>query len=327
MLEVLGLEPDAEAVYRKILEDPRAGVEEIGARLSCSIHRVRDALDELARLSLLRPSWDDPGGMRLVSPEVGLSSLLAHQEADLAEKQRQIAASRSAVATMVADYATLHPGRQHAEAEHLIGLDAVRGKLEALAHAGIGEVMAFATGGAQTPANLAASRSLDREALERGTAIRTVYLDSVRNDSATLDYLRWLDELGAQIRTAATLPLRMTVFDRKMALIPVNPDRSEVGAVIQHGAGVVTAMCALFEQTWLTATPLGETRARGEDGLTNQEREIIALLGQGHTDEVIARRLGVSVRTSRRITADLMIRLGARSRFQAGAHATQQGWL
>jgi len=42
---------------------------------------------------------------------------------------------------------------------------------------------------------------------------------------------------------------------------------------------------------------------------------------------VIARKLGVSVRTSRRITAELTQRLGARSRFQAGARAVERGWI
>ncbi|RBL84656.1 helix-turn-helix transcriptional regulator, partial [Streptomyces cavourensis] len=34
-----------------------------------------------------------------------------------------------------------------------------------------------------------------------------------------------------------------------------------------------------------------------------------------------------SVRTVRRVTADLMHRLGARSRFEAGVLATTKGWV
>ncbi|GAA3135976.1 hypothetical protein GCM10010521_22600 [Streptomyces rameus] len=39
------------------------------------------------------------------------------------------------------------------------------------------------------------------------------------------------------------------------------------------------------------------------------------------------KRLGVSPRTAHRIAADLMERLEARSRFEAGVHAVQDGWL
>jgi DNA-binding NarL/FixJ family response regulator len=90
---------------------------------------------------------------------------------------------------------------------------------------------------------------------------------------------------------------------------------------------MVAALCALFEQTWLSANPVGTDRRPDDDGLNSQERAIITLLAQGHTDEVIARKLGVSVRTSRRITAELTARLGARSRFQAGARAVERGWI
>jgi DNA-binding CsgD family transcriptional regulator len=187
--------------------------------------------------------------------------------------------------------------------------------------------MSFAPGGAQPAEQMEASKPLDQEALERGTAMRTIYLDSVRNDPATNAYMHWLVEQGGEVRTAATLPLRMTIFDRKMALIPVNPEHSEIGAVVQRGPGMVAALCALFEQTWLSANPVGTDRRPDDDGLNSQERAIITLLAQGHTDEVIARKLGVSVRTSRRITAELTARLGARSRFQAGARAVERGWI
>jgi DNA-binding CsgD family transcriptional regulator len=327
MLEALGVSLDAEKVYRSMLEEPRVGVTDIAVRHEWPTVRVRDALDELAKLSLLRPSWEEPGALRLVSPEVGLSSLLAQQEADLLERQRQIAASRAAVAAVVADYADLRPSRQHAEIEQLVGVDAVRAWIEETAHAGLGEVMSFAPGGAQPAEQMEASKPLDQEALERGTAMRTIYLDSVRNDPATNSYMHWLVEQGGEVRTAATLPLRMTIFDRKMALIPVNPEHSEIGAVVQRGPGMVAALCALFEQTWQSANPVGTDRRPDDDGLNSQERAIITLLAQGHTDEVIARKLGVSVRTSRRITAELTLRLGARSRFQAGARAVERGWI
>ena len=327
MLEALGVSLDAEKVYRSMLEEPRVGLSEIAVRHEWPIGRVRDALDELAKLSLLRPSWDDPGALRLVSPEVGLSSLLARQEAELLERQREIAESRVAVAAVVADYADLRPSRQHSEIEQLIGLDAVRAWLEETAHAGLTEVMTFEHGGPQTQGNIDASKPLDQEALESGTTIRTIYLDSVRNHPPTMAYMRWLVEKGAQVRTVATLPLRMVIFDERTALIPVNPEHSAVGAVVQRGPGMVAALCALFEQIWQTANPVGTDRRLDDDGLNSQERAIITLLAQGHTDEVIARKLGVSVRTSRRITAELTARLGARSRFQAGARAVERGWI
>jgi DNA-binding NarL/FixJ family response regulator len=47
----------------------------------------------------------------------------------------------------------------------------------------------------------------------------------------------------------------------------------------------------------------------------------------GAKDELIARRLGISLRTCRRYIADLTKDLGAQSRFQAGVLAAQRGLL
>ena len=54
---------------------------------------------------------------------------------------------------------------------------------------------------------------------------------------------------------------------------------------------------------------------------------MLALLADGHKDEVVARRLGCSVRTARRHVSSLMELLDSSSRFQAGARAAQAGLL
>ena len=44
-------------------------------------------------------------------------------------------------------------------------------------------------------------------------------------------------------------------------------------------------------------------------------------------DELVAKRLGISVRTVRRKISDLQHRLRAKSRFQTGVMATERGWV
>ncbi|WP_197364098.1 response regulator transcription factor, partial [Streptomyces clavuligerus] len=66
---------------------------------------------------------------------------------------------------------------------------------------------------------------------------------------------------------------------------------------------------------------------RDPHGLTPQQSVALHLLADGHTDDSVAKRLGVSPRTARRMANDLMERLEARSRFEAGVRAVQRGWL
>src|SRR5215469_9321774 len=63
------------------------------------------------------------------------------------------------------------------------------------------------------------------------------------------------------------------------------------------------------------------------DNLAPVDRELLRLLASGATHETAARRLDVSVRTTRRRIAALMKLLDASSPFQAGVEAAKRGWL
>ncbi|MDY0809784.1 LuxR C-terminal-related transcriptional regulator [Kitasatospora purpeofusca] len=327
MLTALGLDAVAESVYRAMLAHPGDGVTTLADRLSLVEPQVRTALDHLSELALLRPSADRPGFLRAVSPDVGMEILMARQQAELAAAQARIEASRAAAAQLIADYADLRPEANTPDVEQLVGLDRIRDRLSRFSNEAREEIMTFAPEGGQKPENIEAAKPLNRALADRGVRMRTVYLDSVRNSPHTVDYVNWLASLGGQVRTVPELPTRMIVVDRATAVIPVRSDDTAAGAVVLTGQGMLTALCALFETVWAGAQSLGATVQLDRNGLTAQERTAVALLADGHTDDAIAKRLGVSPRTARRIATDLMERLEARSRFQAGARAAQVGWL
>lgn len=134
-------------------------------------------------------------------------------------------------------------------------------------------------------------------------------------------------DLGGQSRTVPTLPIRMVIVDRRIALVPIDPDNPRLGALELQSPGIVAALIALFEQIWRTACPFGENRLVDVQGLKPIERELVRLLATGHTDEAAARKLAVSLRTVQRMATSLLERLGAASRFQAGVEASRRGWL
>ncbi|TJZ54164.1 helix-turn-helix transcriptional regulator [Streptomyces piniterrae] len=327
MLSALGIDEHAEAVYRLMLDQPDWGVVEIAEHMGLTETGVRSALDRLAELNLLRTSLQTEGSLRPINPAVGISLLLAEQERQLRCAQQQFVETQAAALRLLDEYAAWGAGRH--DVEQLIGIDAIQDRLEQLAHDCTTRVLSFMPGGAQSAASLEASRPLDQAALGRGVALLTLYQDSVRNDPATLAYARWLTRLGGQVRTVPVLPIRMVLFDDATALLPVDPDNTRKGAVQLSGPGVITALVALFDAVWQRAAPFGTDRDRelNDAGLTGQEVELLRLLSQGLTDEIAARRLGIGLRTVRRMMSDLMGRLGARSRFEAGVRAAQRGWL
>ncbi|GGP89367.1 MULTISPECIES: helix-turn-helix transcriptional regulator [Streptomyces] len=326
MLTELGLDARAEAVYRAMLMEPGSGVTALADAVGIGEGDVREALDLLSELALVQPSADESGRLRAVSPEVGMEILMARGQAELAAQQQRLEASRAAAARLISEYSELRPAARHPGVEQLIGLDAVRDRLVALTRETKEELLAFSPDATLSESALAASRPLNRALLERGVRMRTLYLDSVRNSRPSVEHANWLTELGGQVRTVASLPTRMLIVDRRTALIPVSDD-SSAGAVVLTGHGMLVALCALFESTWAAAQPLAEVAVLGPDGLTAQQAAAVRLLAEGHTDDAIAKRLGVSSRTARRIANELMERLGARSRFEAGVRAVQEGWL
>lgn len=324
MLEPLGLSSVAETVYRAMLEEPAWGVAELVEHTGLAEEDVRGALDALAEVALVHPSREAPGRLRPTSPEVGLTVLLARAEAQVAQRQHEIAATRAAIVALAAAHQA-NPG-----ADVLIrldSLDAVRRRLEYLAATARHECMSFNPGSAHKPDAMAASKPLNQIAIERGVHIRAIYQDSFRNDPQTLAYARWLADLGGETRTVPVIPLQMVLVDRELGLVPIDPTDPRAGAVEVRSHAVVAALCALFEQAWLAATPFGHAAAPDHRGLDPQERNLLRLLGDGHTDESAARKLGLSVRTIQRMMSELTGRLGAESRFQAGANAVRQGWL
>lgn len=326
MLEDLGLFPSAETVYRCVLDEPDLGIRELAERLHWTEAAVCEALDALVDLKLLRPDRGRPGGIRPVSPDVGLSVLLSRGEGELVRHRQRVEASRAAVAAFTARYSARSEYVSDV-VDRLEGLDAVRQRLEELARSVRRECLSFLPGGAQAPDTMDASKPLDQLALERGVLVRSVYQDSFRNDPATVAYVQWLAELGGQTRTVPSLPMLLVVVDRETALVPIDPANGRAGALELRSPGAVAAMAVLFEQMWAAGVPWGRPVPRDGQGLSPQERELLGLLAEGHTDENASRRLGVSLRTVRRMASDLMARLGAHSRFEAGVLAARQGWL
>ncbi|MEU6882048.1 helix-turn-helix transcriptional regulator [Streptomyces sp. NPDC046712] len=326
MLTTFGLDEIAERVYRTLLLRPQGEIADIASGVGLTADEFRAKLDQLSALGLLRAPSDDPSALQVVSPEVSFEALLARQQAELAAQQQRIAESRAFAQKMIVEYAN-RPIASRPGEQLLVGIDDIRAEIARLTRNISTEVMSFAPDGAQDADTLEASKPLDEEVLGRGVRMRTLYLDSIRNNPPSVAYADWLAEAGGQIRTVPSLPIRMIIIDRSIAIIPVDGEDAGASAVVLRGHGTLAALCALFDRVWESGEPLGKAKTRDARGLTAQEREALRLLGQGLTDEAIAKRLGVSPRTARRIAADVMELLGAKSRFQAGLLAAHRGWL
>ncbi|MGF1427356.1 LuxR C-terminal-related transcriptional regulator [Kitasatospora sp. LaBMicrA B282] len=325
MFEALGLDAVSEQVYREMLAHPQDRLDQLADRLGIDGEQLLKSLERLSALALVdrSPEADE---YRVQSPIRSVGVLLAGQQQELAQLRRQIEASQAAATLLLHQYTEVCRDAE-TDWEELTGIAAIRSRLAELSAQTEREIMTLAPGGAHTEEDLLASRAPNSRLLERGVQVRTVYLDSLRNDQPTTNHVQWLADQGARVGTVAALPIRMVIFDRRTVVLPTDTGDAATGAMLIQGKSTVTALCALFDEIWARATPWTPHQVRTETGLTNQEAEALRLLAGGLTDEAIARRLGVSHRTARRIVANLMTVLDAGSRFEAGVHAVQDGWL
>jgi len=154
-----------------------------------------------------------------------------------------------------------------------------------------------------------------------GRRSRAVYPLRVLHEAP--EVLQTRTEAGEEVRLIDDLPTRLMIIGATHAILPEPLGFSDSPRLLVRQGALVSALTLLFELYWEKAMPVSDF-----SGPRGSERTfLLRQLLSGAKDEQIARTMGLSLRTVRRRIAELMIELGADTRFQAGAEAVRRGWL
>ncbi|MGW1159228.1 LuxR C-terminal-related transcriptional regulator [Streptomyces sp. NPDC002519] len=277
----------------------------------------------LLELALLHPDPDDMDWLVPTSPQEVMTRLLRGVHEEVSASQARVGAAVAAVEW----YAGLD-GREQGPVEGvairvLDGLPRIRAAMDEATQRCMREVLAVQPGGIRREDELAEGLHRALEMRRRGVRMRDLYTHVARHGQGLRTYMELMGE-AAEARTLDEVPERLIVFDRAVAFIPANSDRT-IALELRHPA-LVDYLVTVFERLWRLAIPLSSPLPEtGIDGITHRERSIAALLAEGHQDAVIAERLGISVRTCRAHIARLCETLGAASRTQLGVRIAQAG--
>jgi DNA-binding CsgD family transcriptional regulator/sugar-specific transcriptional regulator TrmB len=327
VLEPLGVDEATFAVYHALLSEPDSTPEQIATRLSRPVDEVLHLMERLRKLNLLVPTWTNPSFEHAVHPRVGLSGLAERRRAELNKLLGELREAESSAEILAEQYNELLTSRTSGDVEVLKGRANASRRIEELG------LKARETVWALVPAHVddilaPAEESPDVPLLERGIKMRTVYLQSMTLSKLGLEFAAVIHKMGGEVRATPTLPMRLLIIDQEIAIMPMNPELESAGAVIHRSPAVISLALALFDSSWARATELFAPADRnGESPLTAHEAEVLRLLAGGAKDEQVARLLGISLRTARRITANLSERLDAASRFELGVAAAKRGWV
>ncbi len=326
MFESLGLTEQGLAVYQALLQRPEliraAHTGELAAIVEMSHSEVEARLSQLRELGLLVPRWNIVGEEYPLDPRAAFDILSSRRQQEIDKLTGELNADRTAAAQFVADYADIIVQKNAGGVEVLEGERAY----QRMQHFAPAKSMWAMFQPDPIPSRPPAE-SGDIRHLQRGVEARYLIVESQLKVRGYREYIDFIGEYGAKVRVVPSVPLKMIIFDGEAVVVGIDPDNNPVGAMVHHSKAVLRIAIDLYEHYWQRARPVVESPPHKEADLTAQETEFLRLLVQGATDEQVGRKLGVSLRTVRRIAAKLGEQVGASGRFELGVRAAQRGWV
>ncbi|WP_369035337.1 MULTISPECIES: helix-turn-helix transcriptional regulator [Streptomyces] len=279
----------------------------------------------LLELALLHPDPDDMAWLVPTSPQEVMTRLLRGVYDEVSVSQRRVGSAVAAFEWYAALGGQIQsPGAGEGTALRVLdGLARIQAAMDEATDACTTEVLTVQPGGIRREYELSEGLHRALELRRRGVRMRDLYNHVARHGQGLLNYLELMGDT-VQARTLDEVIERLILFDRTVAFIPANAERT-VALEIRHPA-LVQYLVTVFERLWRFAVPLtAPLPDTGIEGISHRERSIAALLAEGHQDAVVAERLGISVRTCRAHIARLSETLGAASRTQLGVRIAQTG--
>jgi DNA-binding CsgD family transcriptional regulator len=322
VLDGLGLSSDQEAVYVALVDVSSATLEEISQ--GCPGVPAGPVIADLERAGLVSRLADSPGSgvaYAAAPPDVALELLVR-------ARQQELARARLSVAQLAARYRQSRVSAgPHEVIEVVTTREATELRWEQLQRSAREQVRSF-----DRPPYVSSTLNtnpVEQELLAAGVAYRSVYHPAGLAIPGRPAGLRTMIAAGEQARVTENVPVKLFIADDQMGLIPLEVGGSAEATLIIRASSMLDTLIALFELVWERAIPIhsgGDIPSPGT-GPGQEEAALLGLLAVGLTDAAIARHLGTHPRTVQRRVRELLDRLDAGTRFQAGLQAVRRGWL
>jgi DNA-binding CsgD family transcriptional regulator len=327
--DLFGLDDLGIAVYRAAAAHSYADVESLAEWVDQPVDLVRAEVKRQLDAGLLRHDGDS---WEAQDPALVLQARHAAQESRLAAQRLAMLEERAALyrSRLFSDYLA---GRRRAGTHDgvvaVLDHHQIWARLAELVENSHDQIL-FLLGGPSVPGsdNNELVQGMVRAA-SRGVRIASVwtpeYVAAVRSRTRTgrLPPLGW-------VRQSAFVPLRTLVVDATTAVFPLDPANLAHGGLVVEAPALRMLITDMIERIHRDAQPLAAARSTATAADPVEQRRhsaILALLAQGATDQTIASRLGITMRTVRRDVADLYEQHGVTSRFQLGAVTARLGLL
>jgi DNA-binding MarR family transcriptional regulator len=314
MAGVTTLSEPEERAYRLLVRLGGAQVADLAGHAAVGADDAAALLESLRVKGLATPGPT----FHALPPDVALGEVLLRRQRDLEAERRMVAA-------LSEEYRTTARRRS---AEHLVevvvGADALRQRLREMQDSAREEILWFCR--ANPVAMAGPENEEESDALVRGVRYRAIYERELLEKPGELESIIESIGHGEQARSLPSLPVRLAIADRQLAICPLVPDQDrgvgEPSAALIRRSELLDALVALFESHWERATPLVAESADDEP-----DTLLLSLFVAGMPDKSIATQLGISRRTVQRRLDRLMSLAGVDTRTGLAYEAARRGWL
>ncbi|MEC3982753.1 TrmB family transcriptional regulator [Amycolatopsis sp. H20-H5] len=296
-LESLGVDAAEQRVYEALLVRSEVTLAQLAGLAGMPETRVRPLVKSLADKGMLTRNTGRPVRFTASPPDIALELLALRRRAEI--ERARLAGVALGARFSPGDDPVVRLVRDPAAVAHQFQQVQAVAKTELLT--------------LHKPPELVEDGETRVAAQARGVRCRTIHEQSSQPSTA-----------AGQTRTMVRLPAKLVIADARLGLVFAEPP-TDHHAVLVSSQVVLAGLVALFELLWERATPLWPEAPPA--GIAAEDRQLLALLAAGLTDQAIGRKLGVAQRTVERRVRRVMDSLGARTRFQAGRQAADRGLL
>jgi DNA-binding CsgD family transcriptional regulator/DNA-binding MarR family transcriptional regulator len=330
MLKAVGLTPVEEQVYRALVRARSMSPAEIRQRLDLSSEQADAVFGSLAAKGLVTSTAGS--SKRLVVAPVDVAG-----EALLLRRLEELQTARLEFVRLAEEYRSVGGSNSVDELIEIAPAEAVPMLFEQLQRQAQSEVWMITAPPYAVPSD---KNSVEIERLACGVAYLGLYTREALEEPGAVETIRHYVDAGEQARMLPGLTMKLAVFDRKVAIVPVShASRISGGSdcLIVHVCSLLDALMELFERLWVSAMPMapmlsgagspGAAPPARSQAISPQESQLITLLLAGMTDDAIGRQLDIARRTVVRRVQQLMARAKAANRLQLILRAAQLGWV
>lgn len=252
-LEELGLSPaEARAYVALVGADSRLSAQTVADHARISRSSVYPALKSLADKGLIEGGAGYGGRFAAIPAEEGLPALIEREREMLNDKETLAKELAVSLATSSGNGAVVEKD----VVEILRNPRVIADRFDRLQLGANREVDILVKAPVLTTRS---GNPVEEEALRRGVRYRCLYEAAVLDNPEVEPYLsRWV-AAGEEARVIdETLPLKLALFDRAAALLPLEDrrERHQVTAIIIHHLSLSAGLQVLFDTLWDRAVPM-----------------------------------------------------------------------